>query len=79
MLPLFGTVRRSNDGETRAPEVTVQCSVFIAQYHSRWTHHFADLLGDAAQVLVVDGLLDEETSGGDAVLALVEEHAAHTL
>ena len=39
--------------------------------------HCLCLRDHAIQELVVDGLLHEYPSGGDAVLALVEEHAAH--
>ena len=40
-------------------------------------HHRLGVCHDALQELVVNGLLDEYPAGGDAVLALVEEHAAH--
>ena len=40
-------------------------------------HHRLRRRDHAVQKLVVDGLLHEYPPGGDAVLALVEEHSAH--
>ena len=42
-------------------------------------YHFVDLDQDSFDEFVVDPFGDEQTSRCDAVLALVEEHAAHTL
>jgi len=41
--------------------------------------HFLYLLDDAIDEPVVDRFLDEESTGGDAVLAFVEKDRAHPL
>jgi hypothetical protein len=42
-------------------------------------NHFLRFFDDATEEIVVDGIRDEQTAGGDAVLALVEEDGAHRL